>query len=356
MRAWVARPRSRKDAAVLTAAWMYGGAAFAGLVESFVPGTPATPIGAALFSVVMTVALLLFGRWIPARLLPALGFLGIGLIAYSLAFTQSYGDTAALYAWPVLWTAYFFDRRTTIAAMATLGIAHALALSAMPDGVGYASRWIDVMVSMSIVATVVRLLGESEDNLTARLSDEARTDQLTGLLNRRGVNELIRAEVGHAHREGTSIGVIVLDLDHFKQINDAFGHEIGDRVLAHVGQALARRTRTIDLAARIGGEEFVVVLPRCGIDEARDTAERLRREISDARPANLPAITASAGVAAQAAPDDFQPLLQAADHALFRAKAAGRDRTMVAGPDLPPRGHRGAGDGTAVAALAHVPA
>ena len=321
---------TRRGAAVRTSVWMYGGAAFAGVVESFVPGTPREPLDPAFFAIGMASALWLFGRRIPPRLLPVVGLFGIGLIAWALALTHGYGDGAALYAWPVLWTAYFFDRSTTAAAMVTLGVAHAIALRSMPPGVGYASRWIDVMVSMTLVAVVVRLLGESELGLRTRLRNEARTDELTGLLNRRGVIELIPAAVGHARREGSSIAAIILDLDHFKLINDQYGHEAGDSVIAHVGETLRRRTRAIDLAARIGGEEFLVLLPDCDQLEARDTAERLRRELAEHLPAGLPPITASAGVAAETTPADFRPIFQAADRALYRAKAAGRNQTVLA--------------------------
>ena len=326
----VSPTRTRTGAAVRTAAWMYGGAAFAGAIETFVPGTPQEALGPACFAVGMAAGLWLFGRWIPSRVLPVVGLLGIALIAWALAQTDGFSDGAALYAWPILWTAYFFDRRMTVVAVVTLGIAHAAALRSMPPGIGYASRWIDVMVSMTIVAVVVRMLGESELGLRTQLRSEARTDDLTGLLNRRGVTELIPAVVGRALRERTSIAAIILDIDHFKLINDEYGHETGDCVIAHVGETLRERTRAIDLAARIGGEEFLILLPDCDLIEARDTAERLRRELAQDLPAGLPPITASAGVAAARTPTDFRPIFHAADRALYRAKAAGRNRTVLA--------------------------
>ena len=180
LREWIATSRGDQRLIVLSAALMYSGAAVVGLIEGFVPGTPHFPITSGVVALAITVVLLAFGRRAPRRLLAVMGPLGVVLIAYALAHTEGHGDGAALYAWPVLWTAYFFDRKATVVILVAIALAHAFALSAMPAGVGYPSRWIDVMVSMSVVAIVIRALAENNDELLARLSAEARVDLLTG--------------------------------------------------------------------------------------------------------------------------------------------------------------------------------
>ena len=145
---------------------------------------------------------------------------------------------------------------------------------------GNVDRWVDVTVSVAVVGAVVRALSERSDRLVARLVAEARADTLTGLLNRRGFEERLAAEVARATRERTSLALVSLDLDHFKRVNDEQGHEAGDRALAMVGAVIADHVRGADLAARWGGEEFVVVLPGADAPAARAFAERVRAAVA----------------------------------------------------------------------------
>jgi hypothetical protein len=165
LREWIATSRGDQRLIVLSVAWMYAGAAIAGLIEGFVPGTPRFPITSGVIALAITVLLVAFGRRVPRSWLGALGPTGVALIAYALAHTDGYGDGAALYAWPVLWTAYFFGRRTTVMILAAIAIAHAFALRSTPAGIGYPSRWIDVMISMTVVAIVTHTLSENNDDL-----------------------------------------------------------------------------------------------------------------------------------------------------------------------------------------------
>jgi diguanylate cyclase (GGDEF)-like protein len=125
------------------------------------------------------------------------------------------------------------------------------------------------------------------------------------------------------------VAAIAFDLDHFKEVNDTWGHDIGDRVLAHFGHVLGEQARSNDLVARTGGEEFVAVLPRSSVTEARVFAERVRVEFSRSANADIPSVTASAGVAATESPSNLDDLFIAADAALYAAKQSGRDRTIV---------------------------
>jgi two-component system, cell cycle response regulator len=161
----------------------------------------------------------------------------------------------------------------------------------------------------------------------ARLAAEARIDKLTGVLNRRGFEERAAIEVERARREGYSVGVATFDIDYFKRVNDEWGHDAGDRVLAGLGAVFDADSRTLDVVARIGGEEFVALLPQVDADATLAYAERIRSAFASA--VEVPNVTISAGVVAAVAPDAVEELLQAADSALYAAKHAGRDRAVV---------------------------
>lgn len=161
------------------------------------------------------------------------------------------------------------------------------------------------------------------------------TDPLTGLRNRRYLDEILRLDFLRARRFGHALSVILMDVDHFKRVNDHFGHVAGDAVLRSVAGRLAARLRSSDVVGRYGGEEFLFVLSGVARRGARVMAERRRAEI-EASPVDLgdgrvTSVTVSAGVAAYAptmrTPED---LLRAADEALYRAKAAGRNQIALA--------------------------
>ncbi len=161
----------------------------------------------------------------------------------------------------------------------------------------------------------------------ARLAELASTDELTGVKNRRRFREDLDLLFSQADRLKAPLSLILLDIDHFKQYNDAFGHPAGDEVLREVGRVLRTTLRGHDVVARYGGEEFVVLLPTTGADEAVEVAERLRRTIAEYAWPHRP-VTASFGVATSE-PDtpDAATLVDRADRALYFAKGAGRDRT-----------------------------
>jgi diguanylate cyclase (GGDEF)-like protein/PAS domain S-box-containing protein len=184
-----------------------------------------------------------------------------------------------------------------------------------------------------LVSTVAEQLALALSNirLRAELQALAVRDPLTGLHNRRQLNEHLPRTIAAARRSGTMVSVLLADVDHFKQFNDRFGHDAGDRVLKAVAGAMGRTLRAGDLAFRYGGEEFVAVLSDCGPDDALLWAERLRAAIADASMAadpegRMPAITCSVGVASFPADGaSTDQLLKAADRALYEAKGAGRN-------------------------------
>ena len=162
----------------------------------------------------------------------------------------------------------------------------------------------------------------------------AATDGLTKIANRRTFEATLEREVARATRSAEHVSLVMVDIDHFKSLNDTHGHQAGDEVLRNVAAALAIECRDFDTPARYGGEEFAVVLPGCAPEEALKIAERLRAAVS-AAPSIVP-ITASAGVATfPGHAGDADTLVRAADDALYESKRAGRDRT-TASEGVPP--------------------
>lgn len=159
-----------------------------------------------------------------------------------------------------------------------------------------------------------------------RVQAMAITDGLTGITNRQELGRLLENEMARAARYASPLTLIMYDLDHFKHINDRFGHNTGDDVLKTVAGLVDDNLRGIDLHGRWGGEEFMVLLPQTGLDAARKVAEKLRHTIADHRFEGPGSITASFGVAQLAPGEDARQLAQRVDEALYRAKALGRNR------------------------------
>ena len=164
---------------------------------------------------------------------------------------------------------------------------------------------------------------------TEEQASEARIDSLTGLANRRALEEILAAEISRAHRFAHQLTIVLLDLDRFKEINDSFGHAAGDVMLRAVSRLLTSLARQGDTVARWGGEEFVVVLPETDLAGAQRFAERLRRTI-EAHAVGEMKTSASCGVTTMLPEDSVEELIGAADQALYLAKSNGRNRTESA--------------------------
>ncbi len=171
------------------------------------------------------------------------------------------------------------------------------------------------------------------DRLYQELERQATVDSLTGISNRRTLGELAARAIATAHRHKRSLGLLLLDADHFKRINDVYGHEVGDEALQMIAATLQFALREEDLVGRLGGEEFVIVLPEADEAAACAGAERLRHAIETAEFSaqhRLIPLRVSIGVAIIDDGDDFASLLRRADQAMYAAKRAGRNR--VVGP------------------------
>jgi len=168
-----------------------------------------------------------------------------------------------------------------------------------------------------------------------RLDELSRTDSLTGIGNRRSFDGELVSRFEHALRYGRPLTLVMIDIDHFKKINDTFGHQAGDEVLQRIARVLQRTTRQSDFVARFGGEEFVVLLPETPMLEGLQVAEKIRAAVAAEDLPNR--VTVSAGVATMPQPhiDSPDALIAAADAALYKAKESGRNRVEhEASPDV----------------------
>ena len=159
------------------------------------------------------------------------------------------------------------------------------------------------------------------------------TDGLTGLYNHRHFHEVLKDEISRGGRYGTTLSLLLFDIDHFKKFNDTYGHKSGDRVLKTIASVIEKSKRDSDIAARYGGEEFAVILPQTGIAGAEKIAERIRKNIEINKvdlTGDVVSVTVSIGVAEWAGEDNEDKLVVRADEALYRSKENGRNRVTVA--------------------------
>jgi diguanylate cyclase (GGDEF)-like protein len=197
---------------------------------------------------------------------------------------------------------------------------------------------VSVVVMRSVTITLVTLLSFSFVALfvgetNRRLQEDTRTDSLTRLRNRRAMEEVAIREVWQAVRKQVPLALLMLDLDHFKNLNDTWGHALGDRALKVVGSVLQREMGPRELTARMGGEEFAILLPGCSLEDAGAVAERLRISIAALRlheTENSASMTVSIGVSVlRDGEQSWTEMLCRADDALYRAKRAGRNQVTL---------------------------
>jgi diguanylate cyclase (GGDEF)-like protein len=243
------------------------------------------------------------------------------LLATLVFAVQATGDLASpylpLYLVVVVYAAAFFDTRRFVPLLAATGLAACAAVMRT----GTPSGWAAGVVAMLAWGSVAVFL----HSLVRRLDNAAQTDGLTGLWNHAAFWRRLHAEDARARRYATPYSVLMIDVDHFKALNDRYGHQAGDAVLRKMADILARRVRGSDVLARYGGEEFAILLPDTPQAPAADVAEKLRRLLSVA------GINVSIGVADNAdVHATADEVVGAADAALYDAKLAGRARVRTA--------------------------
>lgn len=228
-----------------------------------------------------------------------------------------------------------------------------LMLVMMGCEIAYAFGWASVSISRDLMMPIALLAGSwfvmvvsqmsaasiADAHRLRRLEQESVTDQLTGLYNRRFLDRALHVEMERARRQGQPLSLMMIDADHFKRINDEYGHVVGDEVLRHVAATIAEHCRACDIVARYGGEEFAVLVPGGSLAQARWQAERLRRRLAT-RPLKVEhdgethrlfaRVSIGVGQLSLLDADHAVSLLRRADKALYLAKNNGRNRVEVA--------------------------
>lgn len=192
---------------------------------------------------------------------------------------------------------------------------------------------VELEIRLGSMLRIKQLTDEIRDANT-KLAEIAVTDTLTGICNRRALYEQLEREFERSKRHGHPFSVFLMDIDHFKLVNDTYGHGVGDRVLVSVASALTETIRSTDSVGRYGGEEFLVVAPETSAAQARILGERLRchvAQVTDAEP-DAPEVTVSIGIASSDVvhANRYDEMIEMADNALYEAKDAGRNRCISA--------------------------
>ncbi len=220
-----------------------------------------------------------------------------------------------------------------------LRAAHALALPQGNSGLLTQDAIQVVYTGAFTICNLMLVIGfatTASDYVRARIEEQAVRDPLTGALNRRALFTALERELSRSRRQGHTFCVAMLDIDHFKSINDGHGHPVGDRVLVKTSQRTAAMLRPHDVFARYGGEEFLILMPEASMAAAMQAAQRIRSALASTDDAALPAITVSIGVAEWSPKDaSVEALVERADQALYAAKSNGRNRVEGSvSPDL----------------------
>lgn len=261
------------------------------------------------------------------------GFAYIGSI---VAVAQPLTSTPLYFIWPTLTAAYFLGRRGLALALLGSGLSFTIALSVNQAAENALQTFTSTWAVIMIVGLLVALLRERMDRLIHDLEHTASTDMLTGLVNRRTFEAIMHREIERARRGGNPLSIALFDLDHFKAINDRLGHAEGDRALKRFAGLLQSSCRLVDVPARIGGEEFALIISNADAEGARIYAERLLRTVLEETKDDLAPLSVSIGITELSGPDDtLDVLLLSADRALYEAKHRGRARVIVARPASP---------------------
>ena len=273
--------------------------------------------------------------------LPVAGFHLVALLGTALA-------SAAVYAWgtahaypplPFLWVTifvfYFFRLRPAVVHMVLIAAGYAIVLSLEPTGRTQVDGWLAAVGTMAVGGLVVALLRDRLVGTIERLAQFADRDPLTELLNRRGFEDAFDIELERARRSNVPLSLVVVDLDGLARVNETMGHAAGDEALRAVAAALRAVKRSFDSAARVGGEEFALLVPDCDEHGAYMLAERARVDVATASAAAGQGLTISLGIATfPVHGSSAEALLRAADHALQAAKGHGRDRTVISSAEV----------------------
>jgi diguanylate cyclase (GGDEF)-like protein len=306
-----------------------------GLVSLLLP-VPDTGDGRGILAVSIAAVAIAGLTFALRQRIPYVGYQLLLLIATGMVTASIYfnghpaNDNVMLYLFVGTYCFYFFRLTEAISHVLAMLVAYGWVTAEITPGRIEPTGLLVTAGVLLMTGLMVRLLGLRARQLVRELSRLATRDPLTGLLNRRGFQRLIDLELERSSRSGRPVSLVVGDLDGFKQVNDRLGHMGGDMALERVGSIMNRAKRKIDGVARLGGEEFALVLPDTDEHAAFVVAERIRTGVENdfkKRPVQL---TMSLGVASY--PEQgasLEELLHAADHGLYAAKALGRNRSVI---------------------------
>ena len=293
-----------------------------------------------LVFVLLSIGLGAFGamcRWRPDRV-PHLFWLiapyfGIGVIS-TLNLVTGDASTGAqmFYLWPVLYSANFLSRTANTLTLILVSAGNAAVVFSVLGPARGVSDWASLTVAMLLTTVVVASLRTRNDRLREVLENQAYADPLTGVANRRSFDGELARAVGWSLEEGEPIALLTLDIDHFKKINDTWGHAVGDRALRVVAEVLRTVAAGDDVVGRLGGDEFVVLL-RTDQMGARRAADQVRELVAEDK--SLPGGPPGLSIGMAVLPDHAGSAVElgaASDAALYEAKKAGRGRTAMAQP------------------------
>jgi diguanylate cyclase (GGDEF)-like protein len=325
--------RRRVGGAMLVAAGLLGAAVVV------LPGTRSTwplvlcSLVAIAVGATLVARPLMVPRWASQALIAGVTV----LIAVAAASSHAGGraaDVEVFFVLTAVYAFYFFPLSQALSQVGFAALAYAWVLWGNTTASTGCARWATTVTAMLVAGAMVRAMNREVDHLVGELDATAARDPLTGVLNRRGLGERLGIELTRARRTAEPLTVVAVDLDGLKEINDEYGHAAGDEALALAAGVMRSVLRDVDVLARFGGDEFLVLLPNCDLANGERIAETLRTAVSRAAEGGTWPVTISLGVACSPPlPLDEDALSSAADGALYEAKDRGRDCVASAGEE-----------------------
>ncbi|XHB98955.1 diguanylate cyclase [Nitratireductor sp. ac15] len=296
----------------------------------------------AILPVILTARLISFPRGVSTKRLAYLGLPVLSLVLSCFASFQIGGPGAVAFPVPaLLWAAIVYPRFVTVLLTSVFSFWSLIALSTnlfdRVVGVSEEGALVSMRLGVSLITLAPLMLASAmakQKDLIAQLSHLARHDPLSSLLNRRSFGEEAQKLARYCAKQCHPYSALMLDIDHFKSINDRFGHATGDQVISIAAAKISACLRSGDIIGRVGGEEFAILLPKCTREQALEVAERIRRAFAQGHvtpDGGIPiSVTVSVGLASSDdGSADVETLMEEADKALYRAKHLGRNRSEI---------------------------